>query len=627
MNSNIVVANKQLEFNNIYNLDAIEGLKEIPENSIDLVFTDPPYKLVAGGRKNSLLRNNDGENPFTTTGECFNYKTPEFKEWIPFLYPVVKESRYIFIMTNDRNMREIWDECEKAGFIFCELLVMNKGYGVPSSYFYKSCEYILMFRKGGYRKFEKFGVKNVIDVKMPKGKNKPHPTQKPDEVFIPILESCTKENEVILDPFMGSCMVAKVSERMNRQFIGFEIDNTYLEKNNIIINKKLIHDCNVEIEDNKSISKNDEVSKIILTRPAIEAGEKLGFLPGDLQSKIDPYLRPLYDALYQIMGAEGYLKNSEKGLIEVAPLAYMRGRTLDNAFIILDEAQNTTPAQMKMFLTRIGFGSKVIVTGDLTQKDLPAGTESGLDVAIKVLSKIDAVDYNAQWVTPTTGGGSVIPIVSELPSNPVNGQAVFLYNVGYKYLVIYHAETGTWYSTSLSKHTLLISDSFTRADNAGSLGNTETGQPWVTYDTWGISGNTACLIACTDTSLNRALIESGLSDVKISVTFAAYESQKVSRVWFRATNGPNALVLLSTASDYRLYKVVNGVFTQLSTASVSAAIGDRIVIVASGSSINFYLNDILRISATQTFNQTSTMHGFGALGAGAKFDDFKVERV
>ncbi|MGB8453727.1 MAG: PhoH family protein [Anaerocolumna sp.] len=140
--------------------------------------------------------------------------------------------------------------------------------------------------------------------------------------------------------------------------------------------------------------KNDEVSKIILTRPAIEAGEKLGFLPGDLQSKVDPYLRPLYDALYQIMGAEGYLKNTEKGLIEVAPLAYMRGRTLENAFIILDEAQNTTPAQMKMFLTRIGFGSKVIVTGDLSQKDLPIGTQSGLDTAIKVLSKIEDIGFS-----------------------------------------------------------------------------------------------------------------------------------------------------------------------------------------------------------------------------------------
>ena len=138
--------------------------------------------------------------------------------------------------------------------------------------------------------------------------------------------------------------------------------------------------------------KNDEVSRIILTRPAIEAGENLGFLPGDLQSKVDPYLRPLYEALYQIMGAESYLHNSEKGLIEVAPLAYMRGRTLDNAFIILDEAQNTTPAQMKMFLTRIGFGSKAVITGDLTQKDLPHGAVSGLDMAIKVLQGIDDID-------------------------------------------------------------------------------------------------------------------------------------------------------------------------------------------------------------------------------------------
>ncbi len=139
--------------------------------------------------------------------------------------------------------------------------------------------------------------------------------------------------------------------------------------------------------------KSGEVSRIILTRPAIEAGEKLGFLPGDLQSKIDPYLRPLYDALYQIMGAESYLHNSEKGLIEVAPLAYMRGRTLDNAFIILDEAQNTTPAQMKMFLTRIGFGSKVIITGDQSQKDLPAGAASGLDTAIRVLKQINDIGF------------------------------------------------------------------------------------------------------------------------------------------------------------------------------------------------------------------------------------------
>lgn len=137
--------------------------------------------------------------------------------------------------------------------------------------------------------------------------------------------------------------------------------------------------------------KNNEINRIILTRPAIEAGEKLGFLPGDLQSKVDPYLRPLYDALYEIMGADAFLKNMEKGLIEVAPLAYMRGRTLDNAFIVLDEAQNTTPAQMKMFLTRIGFGSKAIITGDLSQKDIPKDATSGLEVALKVLSNVDEI--------------------------------------------------------------------------------------------------------------------------------------------------------------------------------------------------------------------------------------------
>ncbi|GAB6160295.1 PhoH family protein [Howardella ureilytica] len=140
--------------------------------------------------------------------------------------------------------------------------------------------------------------------------------------------------------------------------------------------------------------KKNEVERIILTRPAIEAGEKLGFLPGDLQSKVDPYLRPLYDALFEIMGAESFNINLERGLIEVAPLAYMRGRTLDNAFIILDEAQNTTPSQMKMFLTRIGFGSKVIVTGDGSQKDLPPNIKSGLDEAVKILKDIPEIGFN-----------------------------------------------------------------------------------------------------------------------------------------------------------------------------------------------------------------------------------------
>ncbi len=139
--------------------------------------------------------------------------------------------------------------------------------------------------------------------------------------------------------------------------------------------------------------RNKEVSRIILTRPAIEAGEKLGFLPGDLQSKVDPYLRPLYDGMYEMLGAEGYQRQQERGVIEVAPLAYMRGRTLDNAFIILDEAQNTTPEQMKMFLTRIGFGSQAVVTGDVTQIDLPDGKKSGLKEAQRVLKGIEGIAF------------------------------------------------------------------------------------------------------------------------------------------------------------------------------------------------------------------------------------------
>ena len=136
-----------------------------------------------------------------------------------------------------------------------------------------------------------------------------------------------------------------------------------------------------------------EVNRIILTRPAVEAGEKLGFLPGDLQNKVDPYLRPLYDGMYEMLGAEGFMRYQEKGVIEVAPLAYMRGRTLDNAFIILDEAQNTTPEQMKMFLTRIGFGSHAVVTGDITQIDLPGDKRSGLKEAARVLKNIEGIEF------------------------------------------------------------------------------------------------------------------------------------------------------------------------------------------------------------------------------------------
>ncbi|MBR2621199.1 MAG: PhoH family protein [Clostridia bacterium] len=140
--------------------------------------------------------------------------------------------------------------------------------------------------------------------------------------------------------------------------------------------------------------RDKQVSRIILTRPAIEAGERLGFLPGDLQSKIDPYLRPLYDALFEMMGPENYQHCVEKQTIEVAPLAYMRGRTLDDSFIILDEAQNATPEQMKMFLTRLGFNSKAVITGDLTQTDLPHGTRSGLSLAVKILQDIEDISIH-----------------------------------------------------------------------------------------------------------------------------------------------------------------------------------------------------------------------------------------
>ncbi len=139
--------------------------------------------------------------------------------------------------------------------------------------------------------------------------------------------------------------------------------------------------------------KNKEVQKIILTRPAVEAGERLGFLPGDMQEKVDPYLRPLYDALYDVLGRESALRLKEKEAIEVVPLAYMRGRTLDNSFIILDEAQNTTREQMKMFLTRMGFGSKIVVTGDVTQVDLPRGKKSGLLEAAKILKNVKGIDF------------------------------------------------------------------------------------------------------------------------------------------------------------------------------------------------------------------------------------------
>lgn len=163
-----------------------------------------------------------------------------------------------------------------------------------------------------------------------------------------------------------------------------------------------------------------EVERIILTRPAVEAGEKLGFLPGDLQDKVDPYLRPLYDALFDIMGVENYLKNVEKQLIEVAPLAYMRGRTLDSAFIILDEAQNTTNEQMKMFLTRLGYGSKAVITGDITQIDLPDGKKSGLKSVIHILKEVEDIGFMFFHTTDVVRHKLVQDIIKAYEKHEVN---------------------------------------------------------------------------------------------------------------------------------------------------------------------------------------------------------------
>lgn len=163
-----------------------------------------------------------------------------------------------------------------------------------------------------------------------------------------------------------------------------------------------------------------EVERIILTRPAVEAGEKLGFLPGDLQDKVDPYLRPLYDALFDIMGVENYMKNVEKQLIEVAPLAYMRGRTLDSAFIILDEAQNTTNEQMKMFLTRLGYGSKAVITGDITQIDLPDGKKSGLKSVIHILKEVEDIGFMFFHTTDVVRHKLVQDIIKAYEKHEVN---------------------------------------------------------------------------------------------------------------------------------------------------------------------------------------------------------------
>lgn len=169
--------------------------------------------------------------------------------------------------------------------------------------------------------------------------------------------------------------------------------------------------------------RQQEVERIILTRPAVEAGEKLGFLPGDLQTKVDPYMRPLYDALFELMGAEQYMKNLEKGLIEVSPLAYMRGRTLDSSFIILDEAQNTTMEQMKMFLTRLGFNSKAVITGDVTQIDLPHDKKSGLQGVRPILQRVDGLSFVDLDQSDVVRNGLVQRIIRAYETHEKKGRA------------------------------------------------------------------------------------------------------------------------------------------------------------------------------------------------------------
>lgn len=206
--------------------DCRNFLRTLSPESVDCIISDPPYKLSSGGRKNTKLRAVN-ETPFSQSGECFASKTPPFSSWIPLLFRALRSNGYMFLMVNDRNLRDMWAECEKAGFIFCQLLVMSKQNAVCSTYFYKSCEFILLFRKGGYQKFHIRGHKSVMTVRMPRGKQKSHPTEKPYGLFYPLLESCSLPGEVVLDPFMGSGSVGEACLRLGRSFIGCEIDPVY----------------------------------------------------------------------------------------------------------------------------------------------------------------------------------------------------------------------------------------------------------------------------------------------------------------------------------------------------------------------------------------------------------------
>lgn len=207
--------------------DCLELMKAIPDGSVDLVVTDPPYKLTPGGRVGTLLPTKD--TPFSQSGECFSSKTPDYKAWVPEIYRVLKPQSYAFIMTNDRNLKTLWDVAEKNKLVFCEILVMNKNTAVSSCYFYKSCEFILMVRKGNYRKLEKFGTKTVFDVKMPKGKHKKHPTEKPIGILEKLISDTTAKGECVLDPFMGSGSTGVACVNTGRRFIGIELDEVYYQ--------------------------------------------------------------------------------------------------------------------------------------------------------------------------------------------------------------------------------------------------------------------------------------------------------------------------------------------------------------------------------------------------------------
>jgi len=231
-----------MEKNKIYNMDCIQGMKTLPDKSIDMIFTDPPYKLIAGGCKKSKLRGHllNKSSVFTTQGSVFN--TPKYNDWISEYARVLKPDSYCFIMTNDLNIPEFIETANKNGFKFCELLVMRKQNKVPSLYFFKQCEFILMFRNGKYKKFNKYGHSNIFDVILPKGKKKLCPTEKTPDFIEEIIKVCSNENDLIMDSFMGSGTTAIASLNTNRNYIGFELDENYfISSINRITNHTIIN--------------------------------------------------------------------------------------------------------------------------------------------------------------------------------------------------------------------------------------------------------------------------------------------------------------------------------------------------------------------------------------------------